>query len=289
VKDSEIRGVTYLDHEIGSILELQAGRHIQKEDEDRSRAVCVIGSEIAENLFPGVDPIGRWLKVGNTNFLIIGVGTKKGKILGFSQDNYVRVPITTFMKTYGSRRSIGINIHTHSQEQMASAQEEVRTLLRSFRKRTYKDTDDFAFATSETFISFYKTATSGIYFAMIAVSSIALLVGGIVIMNIMFVSVSERTKEIGIRMAVGARRRDILFQFLLEASVISAVGGIIGIILGFAAAKAVTAATSMPSSVEPFSVLLAIVMSWSIGLFFGIYPANRAAKLDPVEALRAET
>ena len=289
VKDTEIRGVTYLDHEIGSILELQAGRHIQKQDEDRSRAVCIIGSEIAENLFPTVDPIGRWLKVGNTNFLIIGIGTKKGKILGFSQDNYVRIPLTTFMKTYGSRRSISINVHTHSQEQMAAAQEEVRTLLRSFRKRTFKDPDDFAFATSETFITFYKSATSGIYFAMIAVSSIALLVGGIVIMNIMFVSVSERTKEIGIRMAVGARRRDILFQFLLEASVISAIGGIIGIILGFAAARAVTAATSMPSRVEPFSVLLAIVMSWSIGLFFGIYPANRAAKLDPVEALRAET
>ncbi|MDH4198671.1 MAG: FtsX-like permease family protein, partial [Candidatus Aminicenantes bacterium] len=265
------------------------GRHIQKQDEDRSRAVCIIGSEIAENLFPTVDPIGRWLKVGNTNFLIIGIGTKKGKILGFSQDNYVRIPLTTFMKTYGSRRSISINVHTHSQEQMAAAQEEVRTLLRSFRKRTFKDPDDFAFATSETFITFYKSATSGIYFAMIAVSSIALLVGGIVIMNIMFVSVSERTKEIGIRMAVGARRRDILFQFLLEASVISAIGGIIGIILGFAAARAVTAATSMPSRVEPFSVLLAIVMSWSIGLFFGIYPANRAAKLDPVEALRAET
>ena len=289
VKDSEIRGVTYLDHEIGSILELQAGRQIQKEDEDRSRAVCVIGAEIVEKLFPTVDPLGRWLKAGNTNFQIIGVGTKKGKILGFSQDNYVRIPITTFMKTYGARRSIGINVHTHSQEQMAAAQEEVRTLLRSFRKRTYKDPDDFAFATSETFISFYKSATSGIYFAMIAVSSIALLVGGIVIMNIMFVSVSERTKEIGIRMAVGARRKDILFQFLLEAAVISAIGGVVGIILGFGAAKAVTAATAMPSRVEPISVVLAIVMSWSIGLFFGIYPANRAAKLDPVEALRAET
>jgi putative ABC transport system permease protein len=289
VKDSEIRGVTYLDHEIGSILELQAGRQIQKEDEDRSRAVCIIGAEIAEKLFPTMDPIGRWLKVGSTNFQIIGVGTKKGKILGFSQDNYVRIPITTFMKTYGARRSISINVHTHSQEQMAAAQEEVRTLLRSFRKRTYKDPDDFAFATSETFITFYKSATSGIYFAMIAVSSIALLVGGIVIMNIMFVSVSERTKEIGIRMAVGARRKDILFQFLLEASVISAIGGVVGIILGFAAAQAVTAATSMPSRVEPVSVALAVVMSWSIGLFFGIYPANRAAKLDPVEALRAET
>jgi putative ABC transport system permease protein len=288
LKSTEIRGVTYLDHEIGSVLELESGRHLQSQDETNSRAVCVIGSDIAEKVFGSLGPIGRWLKVGGRDFQVIGVGKKKGKILGFSQDNYVRVPITTFMKVYGSRRSISINIHTNSQEEMLQAQEEVRTVLRSWRKRSYNDADDFAFATSETFIQFYKTATSGIYFAMIAVSSIALIVGGIVIMNIMFVSVSERTKEIGIRMAVGARRKDILYQFLIESSVISALGGIIGIVLGFLVARIVSAATSMPSSVEPVSIVLAMVMSWSIGLFFGIYPANRAAKLDPVEALRSE-
>jgi len=288
LRDTEVRGVTYLDHEIGSVVELTSGRHLQSQDETNSRPVCVIGSDVAEKVFGGLDPLGRWLKVGARNFQVIGIAKKKGKILGFSQDNFVRIPITTFMKAYGSRRSIGINIHTNSQEEMAQAQEEVRTVLRSWRKLSYKDPDDFSFATSETFIQFYKTATSGIYFAMIAVSSIALVVGGIVIMNIMFVSVSERTKEIGIRMAVGARRRDILYQFLIESSVISALGGIIGIVLGFLVARIVSAATSMPSSVEPASIVLAIVMSWSIGLFFGIYPANRAAKLDPVEALRSE-
>jgi putative ABC transport system permease protein len=288
LKGTEIRGVTHIDHEIGSVLELEAGRHLQSQDETNSRAVCVIGADIAEKVFPTFDPLGRWLKVGSRNFQVIGVGKKKGKILGFSQDNYVRIPITTFMKAYGSRRSININIHTNSQEEMVKAQDEVRTVLRSWRKRSYNDADDFAFATSETFIQFYKTATSGIYFAMIAVSSIALIVGGIVIMNIMFVSVSERTKEIGIRMAVGARRKDILYQFLIESSVISALGGMIGIVLGFLVARIVSAATSMPSSVEPVSIVLAMVMSWSIGLFFGIYPANRAAKLDPVEALRSE-
>ncbi|MGD1009539.1 MAG: ABC transporter permease [Candidatus Aminicenantales bacterium] len=288
LKNTEIRGVTHLDHEIGSTLELESGRHIQAQDETNSRSVCIIGSDVVEKLYPTVDPLGRWIKVGTQNFQIIGTGKKVGKLLGFSQDNYVRIPITTFMKVYGSRRSVGINIHTQSQEQMARAQEEVRTILRSWRKRSYKDPDDFAIATSETFIQFYKTATSGIYFAMIAISSIALIVGGIVIMNIMFVSVSERTKEIGIRMAVGARRRDILFQFLIESSVISALGGIIGILLGFTVAKIVTATTSMPSSVEPSSIALAIFMSWSLGLFFGIYPANRAAKLDPTEALRSE-
>jgi len=288
LKQTEILGVTYLDHEIGSVLELESGRHLQSQDETNSRAVCVIGSDIAEKVFGSLGPIGRWLKVGTRDFQVIGVGKKKGKILGFSQDNYVRIPITTFMKVYGSRRSISINIHTNSQEAMAQAQEEVRTVLRSWRKRSYNDADDFSFATSETFIQFYKTATSGIYFAMIAVSSIALIVGGIVIMNIMFVSVSERTKEIGIRMAVGARRKDILYQFLIESSVISALGGFIGIVLGFLVARIVSAVTAMPSSVEPVSIVLAMVMSWSIGLFFGIYPANRAAKLDPVEALRSE-
>jgi putative ABC transport system permease protein len=288
VKNTEIRGVTYVDHEIGSVLELETGRHIQRQDETNSRPVAIVGADIVENLFPTIDPIGRWIKVGSQNFQIIGTGKKIGKILGFSQDNYVRIPITTFEKVFGARRSVSINVHTNSQEEMARAQEEVRTILRSWRKRSYNDPDDFSFATSETFIQFYKTATAGIYFAMIAISSIALIVGGIVIMNIMFVSVSERTKEIGIRMAVGARRKDILFQFLIESSVISAIGGIAGILLGFSVAKIVSAATSMPSSVQPVSVALAIVMSWSLGLFFGIYPADRAAKLDPVEALRSE-
>ncbi|MBP1768828.1 MAG: efflux transporter, macrolide exporter (MacB) family, permease protein, partial [Candidatus Aminicenantes bacterium] len=154
--------------------------------------------------------------------------------------------------------------------------------------RSFGEEDDFSFRTSETFIEFYRNTTSGIYFAMIAISSIALLVGGIVVMNIMLVSVSERTKEIGIRMAVGARRRDILVQFLIEAAVISGTGGLIGILLGLALARIVSAATSLPSTIDPVSIALAIALSTSIGLFFGIYPANRAAKLDPVEALRSE-
>jgi putative ABC transport system permease protein len=288
LENVDILGVTHLDHEIGTVLELEAGRQFRREDETHSRLVCIVGFEIKENLFPSTDPLGQWIKIGPDNFLVVGLGKKKGKLLGFSQDNYVRMPITTFMKTYGFRRSIDINIHTSSQEQMRNAREEVRTLLRSARHRSFKDPDDFSFQTSETFIQFYKSATSSIYFAMIAISSIALLVGGIVIMNIMLVSVSERTKEIGIRMAVGAKRQDILFQFLVEAAVISGTGGLIGVLLGLSLAKIISAATSLPSTVEPASIILAIVMSTSIGLFFGIYPANKAAKLNPIEALRAE-
>jgi putative ABC transport system permease protein len=288
LKDTEVRGVTHFDHLIGTVIELEAGRNIQKEDEDHSRSICVIGADVREKVFASLDPIGRWLKVGRQNLLVVGLGKKKGKVLGFSQDNYVRIPITTFEKSYGSRRSLSINIHTRSQAQMAQAQEEVRTILRSWRKLRFNQPDDFSFQTSETFIQFYKTATSGIYFAMIAISSIALIVGGIVIMNIMLVAVTERTKEIGVRMAIGARRKDILRQFLIESSVIAALGGLIGILLGIGIAKIVTVATSMPSRAEPTSILIAILMSTSIGLFFGLYPANKAAKLNPIDALRSE-
>lgn len=288
LKDVEIRGITYLDHMIGSVLELDRGRHILKEDDDHSRSVCVIGADIVEKLFPFLDPLGKWIKIGPHNFLVVGIGEKKGKLLGMSQDNYVRIPISTFHKIYGSRRSININIHTSSQEQMEKAQEEVRTILRSRRHLSFNDKDDFSFASSETFIQMYRTATSSIYFAMIAISSIALLVGGIVVMNIMLVAVTERTKEIGIRMSVGARRLDILFQFLIESAAISTTGGLVGILIGFILAKIVSAATSLPSALDPGSIIVAVIVSGSVGIFFGLYPANKAAKLNPIEALRSE-
>jgi len=288
LKDVEIRGVTHLDHMIGSVLELDRGRHILKEDDDHSRYVCIIGVDIVEKLFPYLDPLGKWIKIGPHNFLVTGIGEQKGKLLGMSQDNYVRIPIRTFHKIYGSRRSININVHTTSQEQMEIAQEEVRTILRSKRHLSFKDKDDFSFVSSETFIQMYRAATSSIYFAMIAISSIALLVGGIVVMNIMLVAVTERTKEIGIRMSVGARRMDILFQFLIESAAISTTGGLIGILIGFIIAKLVTAATSLPSTLDPGSIIVAIIVSGSVGIFFGIYPANKAAKLNPIDALRSE-
>ena len=287
LKEVNIRGVTHLDHIIGSVVELERGRHIQREDEEHSRYVCIIGADITEKLFPYLDPLGKRIKIGTHSFLVIGLGQKKGKLIGFSQDNYVRIPITAFHKIYGSRRSIDINIHTLSQEQLETAREEVRTILRSKRHLSFKDPDDFSFASSETFIQIYKTLTSSIYIAMIAISSLALLVGGIVVMNIMLVAVTERTKEIGIRMAIGARRNDILIQFLIEAAAISTTGGLIGILIGFAIAKVFTAVTSWPSSIEPVSIAVAIFVSASVGIFFGIYPANKAAKLDPIEALRA--
>ncbi len=288
LKDVNISGKTYFDQKIGRIIELDRGRHFQKEDEDRSRYVCVIGADIAEHLFPYSDPLGKRIKIGANNFLVIGVGEKIGKLFGRNLDNFVNIPITAYYKIFGSRQSISINIHTSSQEQMAEAQEEVRTILRSKRHLSFNEKDDFGILTSETFVQIYKSVTTGIFFAMILIASLALVVGGIVVMNIMLVAVTERKKEIGIRMAVGARRKDILFQFLIEAVTLSTVGGIIGIILGFIIAKLVSAATPLPSSVEPLSIAMAIFVSMSVGVFFGIYPARKASKLNPIDAVRSE-
>jgi len=288
LKNVEITGQTHLDHLIGEVSELQRGRHIRKEDEDNSRTVCVIGADVDEHLFQGLDPVGRHLRIGYTRYLIIGLAEKKGEIFGESLDNYINIPISTFNKLFGTRRSININVHTSSPEQSATAQEEVRTILRSKRHIPFNKDDDFSFMTAETFIEFYQDISRGIFAGMIAISSLALLVGGIVVMNIMLVAVTERTNEIGIRMAIGARRRDILVQFLVESATLSAAGGIIGIVLGFLLAKSISLATSIPATLHPLSIILAVCVSASVGIFFGLYPANRAAKLDPIEALRSE-
>lgn len=288
LKDVNISGKTYFDQKIGRIIELERGRHFQKEDEERSRFVCVIGADIAEHLFPYSDPLGKRIKIGPYHFLIIGVGEKIGKLFGRNFDNFVNIPITAYYKIFGSRQSISINIHTSSQEQMAEAQEEVRTILRSKRHLSFNEKDDFGILTSETFVQIYKSVTTGIFFAMILIASLALVVGGIVVMNIMLVAVTERKKEIGIRMAVGARRKDILFQFLIEAVTLSTVGGLIGILLGFIIAKLVSAVTPLPSSVEPLSIAMAIFVSMSVGVFFGIYPARKASRLNPIDAVRSE-
>ncbi len=288
--DLRLRGETSGNHLTGRTMEIEAGRFLNADDEANARPVCVIGYDIRKELFPYENPLGKWLTAADgRRFRVIGVVKGMGKILGQSLDGFLSVPITTFQKYYGSsRRSLTINVLARDVETLAAAKEEVRTLLRGRRKLSFRQEDDFAIEDSQTFIDFYNNLTGTLYAAMIAVAAISMLIGGIVIMNIMLVAVTERIAEIGLRKAVGARRRDILLQFLIESSTISAVGGLIGITLGFLFAKIISVLTSLPAALEPWSVALAIALSSSVGLFFGIFPANRAAKLDPVVALRSE-
>lgn len=289
LSEMRIRGETAGNHLTGRTMEIEAGRFLSADDESNARQVCVIGHDIRKELFPFENPLGKWLTAGNRKYRVIGVVKGMGKILGQSLDGFLSIPITTFQKYYGSsRRSLTINILARDPESLAAAKEEVRTIMRSRRQLSFRQSDDFAIEDSQTFIDFYNQLTGTLYAAMIAVAAISMLIGGIVIMNIMLVAVTERIGEIGLRKAVGARRRDILMQFLIESSTISAVGGMIGITLGFVFAKVISAMTSLPAALEPWSVALALALSSSVGLFFGIFPANRAAKLDPVVALRSE-
>ena len=271
-----------------SSINVDAGRHIWEFEELHRRQVAFVGWEIADKLFPNVDPIGKEVKVGDRRFKIVGVAEKRGSFLGQNQDNFVIIPITTFLKVFGTRRNLDIMVKTEDLESMREAQDQARTILRLRRKVPQNKPDDFAIMTTDTFMQLYRNFTSTAYLVMMGVSSIALVVGGIVIMNIMLVSVTQRTREVGIRKAMGARKRDILWQFLVEAVTVAAVGGIIGILIGTVIAKIVSATTPLPSAVELWSVVLGLLISSSVGIFFGIYPAMKAARLNPIEALRYE-
>ena len=269
-------------------FDLSSGRSHTDFEDEHNRRVVLIGWEVADNLFPNQDPLGKDIKLGNHYFRVVGVAKKRGTFLGQSQDNFVIIPITTFNKLFGTRRNLLIFVKVEDFGIMQQAQDQVRLILRARRHVPYDKPDDFAIMTSDTFMDLYRTFTSTAFIVMIGVSSIALVVGGIVIMNIMLVSVTERTREIGIRKAVGAKKKNILWQFLVEAVTLSMVGGLIGIILGGIIAKVVEAASPLPAAVEPWSVITGLIIATSVGLFFGIFPAMKAAKLDPIACLRYE-
>jgi putative ABC transport system permease protein len=241
-----------------------------------------------EELFGSLDPIGRQVRVGDFLYEVVGVGKAKGKVLGQSQDRYVIVPIRTFVKYELERGSVSINIKSRDQASLELTQQEARNLLRGRRHLAPGKPDDFAITTSDTYMELYRNLTGGIFVVSIGVAAISLVVGGIVIMNIMLVSVTERTREIGVRKALGARRRDILAQFLVESITLSLAGGIVGIILGVGLALLVGAVSPLPAAVSVPALFMGILMSTGIGVFFGSYPAVRAARLDPIEALRYE-
>jgi len=288
LKDTNLRAWTPQMPELYDV-DLVEGRHTTEADLHAAAPVCVIGMDLVDNLLPGVDPVGKELRWNNIACTVIGVGKREGNSLGTSLDNWIILPLTTYLKEYGSQQdSLRITSRAASAAKIQDSVDEVRQIMRGRHHLAYNTKDDFAVETSDSFLSLWKDISQSFFLVIIAISSISLVVGGIVIMNIMLVSVTERTREIGIRKAMGARRSDILLQFLIESSTLSVIGGAIGVLLGVLAAKLVSLLSPLPSSVQLWSIMAGLMVALSVGLFFGTYPASKASKLDPVEALRSE-
>jgi putative ABC transport system permease protein len=285
IDDTSVQGVTPSMINIGQ-EEVEYGRYITESDYDHSAAVCFIGQDVVTQFFPHVDPLGKEITVGGNPYLVVGVAKKIGSTFGQSEDNFVRAPLTTFRKDFVARPQLAVSIQAWSANQMMELEDEVRALMRARRHVPYHETDTFGINASDTIMSAWHDLTGSIFAVTIGIVAVFMVVGGIVIMNIMLASVTERTHEIGIRKSLGARRRDILMQFVTESAVMAAAGGLIGIAFATIISKIVD--MYFTSTVPVSAILVGITLSTAVGLFFGIYPASKAAKLDPIEALRTE-
>lgn len=283
--DVMIEGTTG-DAQYTSEFGLADGRFFSSYEVQHGRSVCVIGADVAAELYTTPDVLGKLLYVKGHRFTVIGVHEKMGTVLGMSRDSFVRIPYTTFEKIYGGGYSANISVRANSPEEVPKAMEEVRATVRRLRKLRPGDEDDFGILTSEALMELWRNLSTTAFLASIGVASIALLVGGIGIMNIMFVSVKERTSEIGLRKATGARRRDILLQFLTESAILCLFGGALGVGIGLGAAAALSHATKLPMATEWWAISVALGVSVAVGVFFGVYPALKAASMAPVNALR---
>jgi putative ABC transport system permease protein len=287
VDDVGLRGVTA---NMGAITNTQTamGRFLT-DSEDRKRVnVAFIGEDLRERFFEAVDPIGKTIQLNGIPFTVVGVAKKQGNVFGQSRDNFVMIPVDTFVKMYGSRMGLGFNAISIDQGHYNQAQDEVRMLLRAYRGLKPNEEDNFSMFGSDTLLDAWNQLTGVIAATAVAVVSVFMVVGGVVIMNIMLAVVTERTHEIGIRKSVGARRRDILNQFLVESSMLAAAGGIIGVVIAWIVTIVVRSFTPVPMALPVTAVVMGTGLSAAVGLFFGIYPATRASKLDPIEALRFE-
>jgi putative ABC transport system permease protein len=293
-RDVRIMGITENMSRIGSVRELFSGRHLIQDDVNHARPVAVIGTDVMDALFGMSDPLGKELLLDNHPFTIVGVAERKGSIFGDSQDNFAWIPITSFRKDYGTRQSVTIQGESRSMELFEAAQDQARVVMRVRRHLAFRDPDDFAVETGESVLELWQSFTSGIYVVTIVVTAMSLLIGGIVVMNIMLVSVTERIREIGVRKALGARRRDILRQFLVESVILSVFGGALGLLAAMAVSAGLAAilggimSADFSAPIRLWAVLLALFVATAVGLVAGIYPASRAAALDPVVALRNE-
>ncbi len=287
MQDVDLRGVTA---NIGDmdVEEVATGRYITDSDNEHRAMVCMIGADVVDKLFSGMDPLGKILTADGQEFQVVGVAKRIGNTFGQSQDSFVYIPIETWLKMYGRNNSLHINIQARGPEWLARTKEETRVLMRSRRHLAPNEDDNFGILASDSLMGLWKNLTGTLASGMVGLVSIFLIIGGVVIMNVMLASVTERTREIGIRKSVGAKRRDIMLQFLVESTVMALVGGAIGVLIAWILAVIVRSATPVPMTVPISAVLLAIGISSAVGVFFGVYPARKAARLDPIEALRFE-
>jgi len=287
IKDIRLFGAT-ANYGVIANREVTDGRYLTEWEVDHSAFSVVLGFELATNLFPKVDAIGKSVSINNHRFRVVGVLKKYGSVFGENQDIVAEIPITAFRKMYGKKDPVFIIVKVDDVALMTQAQDQARVVLRSRHHRRYEEDDGFSILTTDNLIQLWQAFSAGAFAAMIGIASIALVVGGIVIMNIMLVSVVERTSEIGLRKAMGARNRDIRRQFLFESVILAVFGGTIGILLGAGAAKLVSALSPMPSSLEPGPVIAGLLLASIVGLVSGMWPAIKASKLDPIVALSTE-
>lgn len=288
IEDTSIYGVT------ANIGEMKTegpaeGRYITDTDNLHRSRVALIGSDVADKLFPGRDPIGKQLDVNGRPFQVVGVAQPIGTVLGQSQDNFVYIPIQTFLKFYATpNQSISINVQTRGGDWMSRTQDEARMLMRARRHLRPGESDNFGVLDAGSLVGLFKRITSALAKSMVGIVAVFLVIGGIVIMNVMLATVTERTHEIGLRKSVGARRTDILLQFLVESALMSAIGGALGVGIAYVLAAVIAAKTPVPMHVPLSAVLTAVAVSTAVGLFFGLYPAQKAASLNPIDAMRQE-
>jgi len=288
IDQTSIRGVTE-EYVSFSSYDAERGRLMSPTEVATGRPVAVIGWQTADRLFGSeIDPIDKIIQIEGVHFRVVGVSAKRGTLLGRSQDEFAVIPLGQFQQIFGSRRPLSVSVRPRDLSRIAEAMDEATLALRIERRLKPKQPDNFGMFTSDTILGIYNSATRGIFAVLVGVVGLSLVVGGIVIMNIMLMAVTERTREIGLRKALGARRTDIAAQMLAESVVLSVFGGVVGTVLGAAAALAISALTPIPAAVQLWSVAIGIGITALVGLFFGLYPAMQAARLDPIEALRRE-